>query len=769
MGRLEAILMELRKRKVFRAAAAYGIVTFGVLQVAEPVMHGLQLPDWVLTAVIAALVLAFPVAMVLAWIFDVGPSGLERTDAGYTTSGESAASVPPSSDRQPPSPFPPAVPRRWARKPTWAAIGLLAVAAAALAAWQMWPRDTPPAERIAVAVADVANGTSDPELDGLSTMLITALEQSRHVSVLTRTRMNDLLRQMGRQPAERVDESLGRELAVRAGARALLTASVHRFDRTYAIELKALDPVTSQYLFAAKEEGNGKGSVPGMIDRLSDRARRALRERDAEIRASRVEVGTAVTRDLGALAHYARALQLRDRGDDAEVVASLEKAIAIDPDFGLAHLQIAFLGEGVAVTRERQERAAAEAVRLAPRLPEKERLLVQGWVAQHEGRRVDAEVAYRRAIDLAPGDKEVLYLAGDMHHHAGEPALAVPYFEQALAIDPGWPLAAWHLLEDYKALGRKDEMLAVAERAARARPDENARYLVEARLARGEVDEALAAAREGARSGDPEAILLLLDVLLGQGRVAEAEGEARRLLAPGVVPDFRVEGWHALSKVSMLRGRDADALGELLAATREKGSRSKAIHAWEAYLELAIYAHDREGVRRGLAALGTLGAPTFRWAPRLLLVGDEELARQLAPQMPPGDFREAWRAVEAWRRGDRATAEPILRRLGNVYWLALLLAEAGRDAEVVETLRETVDSTWLMVSVVWVVPRARILVARSLHRLGRDAEALAELGRLRALLDRPDPGWQPLADARALEAEIRRGGGARATATAPPR
>ena len=411
MGRLDAILKELHKRRVFRAAAAYGIVAFAVLQVAEPIIHGLQLPEWVLSTVVIAVLLAFPVAMVLAWIFDFGPEGIER-----------------SADEPPfvpvPAPvFAPPVQRWWARKPTWAAIGVLAALAVVGGAWQIWPRPAPARNRITVAVADFANETRDPELEGLSTMLITSLEQSRHLSVLTRTRMLDLLRQLGKADVARVDEPLGREVAVRAGARALFTASVHRFDRTYAIELKALDPATSEYLFAAKEEGTGKGSVPGMIDRLSDRARRALREREEEVRASRVDVGTAVTTNLTAFSHYFQGTQAKDYNDAVEWY---EKAIAADPDFGLAHYQIAYLAEFIGLPQEQQEREIGAAVRLASRLPEKERLLILAWKAHLDG---DAELAralYRRAVEVAPQDKEVLYLSGDLHFHAGDPALAAP-------------------------------------------------------------------------------------------------------------------------------------------------------------------------------------------------------------------------------------------------------------------------------------------------------------------------------------------------------
>src|SRR5512137_2084517 len=68
------------------------------------------------------------------------------------------------------------------------------------------------------------------------------------------------------------------------------------------------------------------------------------------------------------------------------------------------------------------------------------------------------------------------------------------------------------------------------------------------------------------------------------------------------------------------------------------------------------------------------------------------------------------------RKVFRAAAEPALERTNLRYLRALLLAEEGRDADVVATLQETLGSTWLMVSNVWGVPRSRVLLARSLHR-----------------------------------------------------
>ena len=73
------LLAELQRRRVFRALVGYGIAAFAVLQIIEPVMHGLHWPDDVLSYVVVALAMGFPVVVSLAWIFDVKAGRIERT------------------------------------------------------------------------------------------------------------------------------------------------------------------------------------------------------------------------------------------------------------------------------------------------------------------------------------------------------------------------------------------------------------------------------------------------------------------------------------------------------------------------------------------------------------------------------------------------------------------------------------------------------------------------------------------------------------------
>jgi len=77
-----SFLTELKRRRVFRALIGHGIAAFAVLQVNEPVMHGLRWPDAVLQYVVVALATGFPIVVSLAWIFDVKVGGIEKTPAG---------------------------------------------------------------------------------------------------------------------------------------------------------------------------------------------------------------------------------------------------------------------------------------------------------------------------------------------------------------------------------------------------------------------------------------------------------------------------------------------------------------------------------------------------------------------------------------------------------------------------------------------------------------------------------------------------------------
>lgn len=81
MKSYQQFFAELKRRHVFKVTGIYGIVAFGVLQVADIALPRLGLPDWTVTFMLAVILLAFPVVLIIAWAFEVTPEGVKKTDA----------------------------------------------------------------------------------------------------------------------------------------------------------------------------------------------------------------------------------------------------------------------------------------------------------------------------------------------------------------------------------------------------------------------------------------------------------------------------------------------------------------------------------------------------------------------------------------------------------------------------------------------------------------------------------------------------------------
>src|SRR6476661_5349249 len=71
---------ELKRRNVYKVAVAYGVVGWLIVQVATSVLPTFHAPDWVAQTLIVLVVLGFPVALIIAWAFEMTPEGMKRTE-----------------------------------------------------------------------------------------------------------------------------------------------------------------------------------------------------------------------------------------------------------------------------------------------------------------------------------------------------------------------------------------------------------------------------------------------------------------------------------------------------------------------------------------------------------------------------------------------------------------------------------------------------------------------------------------------------------------
>jgi tetratricopeptide (TPR) repeat protein len=657
--------------------------------------------------------------------------------------------------------------RAGARARLAAAAGLAAAAAVALAVWRSGPAGGARQEPPLVVVADVANETGDDALGGVSGLLITSLEQSRHVRILSRSRVLGLIRHLRQEAPPLVDHGVGREVARAAGAPILLVGTAGRAGAEYTLALRAVDPRGDEELFTVSQQAAAKDDVPDALDRLSEDARRRLGEREEDIRAARIRLREAVTPSVDAYRHYFLGQDCMERPTVAgswvavgRCAEHFRAALSLDPTFALAHHQLAFLLETEAGPGEEVEAHLASALRHLERAPPRERALIRAWKAHVEGRDEEALATYEAFAD----DKQALYLAGDLHYHRGELAAAVPFFERVLTLDPGaeWPLD--HLVNALGVL-RRDEDLRRRVAALRAERSSAARAhaIVRGLVWLGEAGEALEVARGAVASGGgASAEADLAGVLSTVGRFEEAEALLRaRAAADPASPAAAA----ALASVLRAQGRRAEALRLLDEAARTAGPEAGKVR----YVRAMLAADDGDAAafwREVASAAALAPRSSANLAVLLALRGDLPQAHDLAAALAPGSIAaEQHAAVAAWRRGDPAGAAARLAALeardpspadglAPSYLLAEVSSDAGDDAGALAAVerfqRLWPRGTWRG----WAYPRSIYLAALAHERLGRRDLARAEIDRLLELWRDADPGLPLLREARALRARV---------------
>ena len=327
-------------------------------------------------------------------------------------------------------------------------------------------------KRIPIAVIDFMNETDEKELNGLSGMLITALEQSRRLSVLTRSRMFDILKRLGNAEIDRIDEALGRQICNQANVDNLAIASIRKFGRVYTIDFKVLDVKENEYLFTTSVQGEGQESVPSMIDRLSDRTRKGLKEKSADIQVASRKVAEVTTPNLEAYQHFFKGEECINKLEFNEACDEFNKAIALDSNFGLAYYRLAYAISWMIGDERLAQEPIQKALALIDHIPEKERYMVRAEHAQIEGGFEAGIAVLKEMEEIYPDDKEMIYNIGDWHYHTVNFNESIKYLNKVLAVDSTHIRTLQHLCWVYQDSEQYDKMLPYAKRYVAVSPSE---------------------------------------------------------------------------------------------------------------------------------------------------------------------------------------------------------------------------------------------------------------------------------------------------------
>ncbi len=516
-------------------------------------------------------------------------------------------------------------PRRTARRRNAlvgiAAAVLVAIALAVGARRLLVATSEPPPEHPPVVVADVVNALDDPELDAVSSMLATSLDQSRTLPVLTRSRMNDLLAATGRARGGRVDQASGVAIGRKAGGVALLVPSVGRNRGHYRIGLEALDPRSGRRRFTASEDAITKELIPTAVDALARRVRSELDRSPEAARNAVRPVAQITTTSLSAYHLYDQAERLIDRLEMPAARAALESAIARDSTFGLAHCRLAYVCWWL--NDEKAERAQlAKAFAQIDRVPERHRyhLRAQGAMADRSG----LEAARSILLEMErfyPDDKEMLYDIGDYSSHLNEFPTAIQYLDRVVAMDPGFARALQHEARIYRDLGRHDRFLEWARRYAAADSTWDSYVLLgNALISAGHPEDGIQVMERGLTKEPGHAYdfhLFIANARFHLGRGPDGLREWDRLLGRARTPSERGAYLRGRAAGRIHQGAYRDALADLAsAATLDDQGRNRVEEAM-ARIDAAtlhiVGRNDRQAAFDQIAQCADLeGAITYR-------------------------------------------------------------------------------------------------------------------------------------------------------------
>lgn len=390
------LIRELRRREVFRTAGLYVGVAWITIEGASVLLPAFEAPEWVMRALIIAAIVGLPVAIVLAWIYDVTESGIQVQDEATDT----------------------VVVPFGGRKMDFIVIGLLTVALIFSVYMnvnddvEVDPTDIPP---LSVLIADFDNRTGDPLFDGtLEQALQIGIESAPYVAGYRRDSALRLAKTLDEE-ASRLDEATARLVAVREGIKLVMAGTIEEQGGAYSLYVRAIDPKAGEAVATVEVNASNKAEVLTAIGTLSGDLREELGNEDLD-REKLVASETFTARNLEAAQAYAKAQSLQYNGKYDEAMAFYEQALEHDPNFGRAYSGLALSANALGRTEEADE-LWKKALASMGSMTERERLRTLGLYYALVTRNFDKAIeTYETLVEKYPAD--------DAAHNG----LAVQYF-----------------------------------------------------------------------------------------------------------------------------------------------------------------------------------------------------------------------------------------------------------------------------------------------------------------------------------------------------
>jgi TolB-like protein len=417
---LKNFFAELKRRHVYKVAAAYSVVGWLLIQAASIILPTFEAPGWTMKVLIAAVAIGFPLAVVLAWLFELTPEGFVRSDEAAREGS---------------------VPRPTGRKLDFLIIGVLMLVVTLLLTDRFWrPAAFRSATGKSIAVLPFENLSRDPDnaffADGIQDDILTSLAKIADLKVISRSSVM----QYRAGGALRNLSEIGKAL----GVENILEGSVRRVENRVLVTAQLIDARDGRHIWADRYDRTIADSL-GLQGQLATEIAGALQTKLAPATKASFEVRPTENPDAYVVYLRGRDFQMRPEVSRDNFVAAenfYKQAVALDPRFALARARLAEMQNNLYASFEHQaprlaeaRRNAEEALRVDPNCGQAHMALAQSMQhADESAEAIKREVAM--AVRLLPNDGYIALAAAILQYGMGWLAEAAASYERAIVLNP---------------------------------------------------------------------------------------------------------------------------------------------------------------------------------------------------------------------------------------------------------------------------------------------------------------------------------------------
>jgi TolB-like protein len=438
---MKSFFAELKRRNVYKVAIAYAVVAWLLMQVASQIFPFFEIPNWAVRLVVLLLVIGFPVAMILAWAFELTPEGIKRTED--VDESKSIA-------------------RKTGRKLDFFIIAVLLVVIAILVFQRLHPNISPTVSSSlekSIAVLPFDNLSRDPDnayfSDGIQDEILTKLAGIGDLKVISR-------KSTAKYKSTPEDlKTVAREL----GVAAVLEGSVQRAGDKVRVNVQLLDARIDTHLWAKSYDRDLKDvfAVESEVaQEIADTLRAKLSPSQSDA------LATAPTRDTEAYDLFLKGEYEQRQAEsalDAELFDRAQtfyrQALARDPNFALAYARLAyselyrhwFISNLTSAELAKVKPNIDRALAIAPALPDAHLALALFYYWGYR----DYDPALReldRVIELQPSNANSRTYRASIYRRRSEWKRSLAESERAAELNPRDPQISFNIGVTYLAQRR---------------------------------------------------------------------------------------------------------------------------------------------------------------------------------------------------------------------------------------------------------------------------------------------------------------------------